>query len=265
MRNLFVFSSAVGYLKSRVEESSGTYRYKSSLAEAAGCQLSYLSQILSGKALLSLDQAVGLAELWQLSSLETDYFLELVQLERAGTPKLKNILKRRITEIKKEGERLTSRITQLENQIVPDSSYYLTWYYTAIHILLTIPSFDSEAPIGKRLGISIEKVRQGLEILEKLGFAQLQKGRWRNVKSNVHIPRESPLHELNHFHWRNQSVSAVQNRRDALSYTGIHSLSRKHLDEIKELAARFLAKARHIIETSPEEELICLNCDLFLV
>ena len=57
--------------------------YQRQLSEAAGCHTSYLSQVLADKAQLTPDHAAGLAVFWQWNETASEYFLTMVQLERA--------------------------------------------------------------------------------------------------------------------------------------------------------------------------------------
>ena len=69
----FEFSRALDYLDAQIRSNKTVYRYKSSLSEAAGCQLSYLSQVLAGKAQLNPDHAAGLSGFWGHSDFESDF------------------------------------------------------------------------------------------------------------------------------------------------------------------------------------------------
>src|SRR2546430_13286005 len=55
-----------------------------------------VSHIFNGPRELSEEQAVELAEFFGFSELESEYFLLLVQLERAGTHKLKTKIKNKM-------------------------------------------------------------------------------------------------------------------------------------------------------------------------
>lgn len=265
MQAIFQIQTAVGFLKQQIQANQGVHRYKTLLSQAAGCQLSYLSQILAGKVHLNPDQAVGLCSFWKLSSLESEYFLELVHLARAGTARLREVTRQRLEKLRKESERLSARVPQIEAGAQPATAYYSAWYYTAIHILLSIPGFEKETALADRLGIPVDRVRQALGTLESLTLVQRKEKGWVLSNPSVHIPRESPLHELNHAHWRWKSIEAVQKHRDRVSYTGIHSLSRADVEVLKEYALEFLARSRALIEDSPPEQMVCLNCDLFSV
>ena len=70
--------------------------FKTELARAAGCTPSYLSQVVSGKPELTPDQAVAIADFLRLGPTETEFFLILVDQSRAGTPRLKSYLQKKL-------------------------------------------------------------------------------------------------------------------------------------------------------------------------
>lgn len=76
--------------------------YQTQLAREAGCQVSYFSQVLSGRAQLSMEQAAGLAAFWKFDELKTDYFIALVALHRAGTQALKDKITRDIQRLRSQ-------------------------------------------------------------------------------------------------------------------------------------------------------------------
>lgn len=266
MPNLYESPTALAYLKGHIADNRGVHRYKTQLAEAAQCQLSYLSQVLAEKVLLNADHAAGLSDFWKLSDSESEFFLDLVALARASTPRLKQKLLHRLEKAKQVASRLSSKIPPAERHIAPGVSYYSAWYYTAVHILISIPGYQNENAIAERLGVSIPRVRQAIETLATLKLiTRSSDKKWMLGTRSVHMDRESPLHPLHHTQWRLRAVDAIERQRDRVSYTGVHSISRADLDTLKEKLTDFLADARRLINPSPEEELVCLACDLFVV
>ena len=75
------------YMRQQIAAHGDVYGYKSRLAAAAGCQKSYLSQVLNGAHDLTLEHAAGLAAFWQLPRLDGEYFMELVNWARASSPR----------------------------------------------------------------------------------------------------------------------------------------------------------------------------------
>src|SRR4051794_16485735 len=73
----------------------------SRIAQAAGVHPSLLSQVLTGDKNLSLEQAQIIAEYLDLTHQETEYFLLMVQHQRAGTAKLRTYFAAKMDQVKK--------------------------------------------------------------------------------------------------------------------------------------------------------------------
>src|ERR1700722_8117600 len=107
--NLFENTDYKDVLHTQIAANRDRRGYRSELAQAAGCQLSFLSQALHSHVHLTPDHAAGLATFWGFDHDERDYFLELVNLARAGSQVLKKILLKRLEEIKDRHENLARR------------------------------------------------------------------------------------------------------------------------------------------------------------
>src|SRR5262245_54480093 len=70
---------------------------RSKMAEVMNCKTSYVTQVLVGKAGLSVEQAYELREIFNFNEEEAQYFLLLVLYARAGTDALKKTLKKQIS------------------------------------------------------------------------------------------------------------------------------------------------------------------------
>ena len=77
-------------IRLKIKENDSVRGYQSRLAESAGCHSSYLSQVLKGQVNLTPDQGMAFCEFWNFDELHSDFFLSLLNLERAGTERLKN-------------------------------------------------------------------------------------------------------------------------------------------------------------------------------
>src|SRR4051812_16967808 len=73
---------------------------KASIAREAQCQTAYISQVVLGNANLSLEQAERLSGLFQLTDDETEYFLLLLQKDRAGTERLRRHFSKQLARIR---------------------------------------------------------------------------------------------------------------------------------------------------------------------
>ncbi|MBI3558478.1 MAG: DUF4423 domain-containing protein [Deltaproteobacteria bacterium] len=251
-------------LRKKIEENPGERAYKSSLAAAAGCQLSFLSQVLHAEVQLTPDHAMGLAVHWGLNEDEREYFMGLVQHSRAGSKLLKSALEKKLDAIRARQENLSQRYKK--PSLSPgerETLYYSAWHWSAIHILITIPRFQSASAIAERLSLPQSVVEQALITLESMGLALKRGKHWVASQADIHLPKESLLNSIHHANWRNRAISDSQTRsKESIHYTAIHSLSRADFEQVKGLILNLIDSTRKIVGPSKEEELIsvCLDC-----
>lgn len=265
--NIFECRDYKDFLRAQIKANKERRGYRSELAEAAGCQLSFLSQVLHSHVHLTPDHAAGLASFWRFDLNEQDYFLELVGFARAGSKSLKAILLKRLEMIRTRHENLAKRY-QKKDPINPEHQalYYSSWHLAAVHVLLTIPTFNTVDVIAKRLGLSPVVIQEALEQLAKIGLAKKQGMRWQPTQSDIHLPNESALTSMNHSNWRSRAVlDSYRRESGSVHYTAVHSLSKSDVEKIKEMVLVFLDQTRAVVRPSKEEELACLVLDWFIV
>lgn len=264
---IYSFLKYKDYIRKQLSLNEHIKGYQSLLAKAAGCQRPYISQVMNGGADISLDHAAGLCSFWDLNENETEYFICLVEYARAGTPVLKKILKNKIKKYRIANENLTKRFNKPGvNSIDAQAAYYSSWTWAAIHILITIPSYNSLEKICQRLSLSKEEAMNVLTGLASMGLIFQRGQKWFITEKHIHLPKESPFNSINHMNWRQKSIQNSMFRSDdSLHYTGIHSLSLKDYDSIKAIFYNSIDLSHDIIKPSKEEELIYIGIDLFKV
>jgi uncharacterized protein (TIGR02147 family) len=255
------------YLRVQIEKNSHTPAYKGRLAEAAGCHRSLLSQVLGGTVHLTPDQGARLAEFWKLPPLEGEYFLCLLSRARAASPALKRQLARRMEEIRGARLNLTERLEASPVHLGEEENrYYRNWVGVAVHVLCSIPSFQSVSVMAEKLSVSPERVRETLSSLHAIGLVEKRGERWMASARNLHLSRESPLLATHHTNWRLRAIDAIEEARaGSLHYTAVHALSKADWEAVKQRLIEALRDTRKIVEPSAEEELVCVNCDAFVV
>lgn len=255
------------FLRQQIETNEATYGYKAQLAAAAGCQRSYLSQVLAEKADFLPEHALGLAIHWSLGAVETDYWMNLVSYARASNKELRTFLREKIESARRDQDNLVKRIS--EKTVLPETTaaiFYSSWQYLAINILLTIPGYRTVRAIGERLQLGEAVVAKSLAQLAELGLIVKSGNEWLPTSSTIHIPRDSQFNSLNHSHWRTRAVAdSFIAPEGSVHYTSVCSVSRADAEKLKELALRLVDDSRKVIAPSPEEELFCLTVDWFKV
>lgn len=267
MRSVFEFKHYKEYLRYRHKAVERKHGELSRLAEAAGCQRTYLSQVLHGDVQLTPDHAVALADHWRLPDEEHFYFCRLVDLARAGTPRLQEHILSELSRLRRKSEDLGERyrmtpVSTAEDQLV----YYSSWHWMAIHIISSIPDYQKSTVIAERLELPLRVVEECLFRLNAMGLVSQDKGRWVYSGGNVHLPKTSPLTPLNHWNWRERALNRVQlGASDGIHYTSTFSMSREDYSLLKARILGFLDECRSVIGPSREEELVALNLDFFVV
>jgi len=263
--SLFDCSSYREFLKTKIEENREIRGYQSRLAQAAGCQRSGLSQVLNGHIELTIDQAANLAQHWELNADQAAYFLDLVALERAGTPSAKAHFSRKISEARKKRDDLAQRF-----QVEPLGStqqelvYYSAWYWSAVHVLVSIPGMGSAKACAKRLGLPVGFIQKIFQGLEEMGIIKPVGDQWKVVRHHIHLPKSSPMTLMNHTNWRQKALLGIQAPNEgSLHYSNVFAASRKDIERIRAIFLKAIDECRERIEGSPEEELACITMDLF--
>lgn len=237
-------------------------------AKAIHCQSAFVSHVLNGLYDFSLEQAEALAHYLQLNKEETEYFLLLVQKERAGTVSLKKfytqLLKEKIDQREHVRERMKIKNTlKLEDQAI----YYSKWLYAAVHILLTIPEYQT-APekIAIYFHVPLFTIREILEFLETREIIILKNGRYVVQNHFLFISKESPLFSNQQSFWRQKAIESIyQNDPEEIHFSSIFTISETDIKKIKKILLTSIEDSTQIIKPSKEEKLYSICMDFFEV
>jgi uncharacterized protein (TIGR02147 family) len=265
MEWLFEITNYREVVRKMIREADKVYGYRTLLARAAGCQQAYLSQVLAETAHLTPEHGAGLCDFWQFGQKESEYFLNLVLLGRAGSESLRQKLLRQGADIAQEAKATEKRLVQSESQDQRAALlYYSDWRLSAVHVLISIEQLQTAESLAKHLSLGLKEVRKFLFTLEEVGLASHQGERWMQTTKNLHAPDSSAVAKLHHKNWRLRALAAVEeDSREALHYTAPCTLTEKDYLEIRHLLARAIQKSRDIVGPSKEHLGACLTVDWF--
>jgi len=264
--NYFNFDNPLALLKAKITENKSFHGYRAQLSEAAGCQRSFLSQVLSGVHHLSLEHGVGLAKFWTFSAAESDYFLDLIAHERAGTPALRKYLKERLASAKSKSEDLKERFRTKELTPADQTAYYASWVNAAVHMLLTIPKMQTPDALAQRLQLPKSVIAKTLGDLVGLGLVEKSGERYHATSATLHLPKDSPLTLQNHSTWRQYALhKAMQQSPSNLHYSSVYSLSKADVQRLQEMVLSFIESTRRLVAPSKEEDVVGLLIDYFTI
>lgn len=265
MAVIFEYSDYKQFIKDIIRLHEAERGFQSRLATAAGCQRSYLSQVLNRKAHLMPDHVWGLATMLGLSVLERDQFMDLLTYAKAVSQQLKASMLSQLEARRQKQFNLEQRLNaNAVDQNVLNSSYYATWIPSAVHVLLSVPRYQTPDAIAVRLKLDVSQVVGALSTLEGANLAFHDRGRWHQSKQSIHLPRDAVMTSSNHCNWRMKAMLDIQSSvHEGVHYTGIHSLSLSDETKIRGMIVEFLRQTRECIAPSPEEEVVCFNLDFF--
>ena len=234
------------------------------IADALKMHTTLVSQILNGKKCFTEEQASNLCVYLSLNPLETDYFLKLVQIERAGNESLKKTFQRHLQQIMAQAKETKSRVPESQDLTEQDRAiYYSSWQYSLVRLLTSIDGLQTFEKISDYLRLPASRVREILDFLVSRNLCKEgKKGKYERTGKNTHVEARSPLAIRHHQNWRSKSHEFQERMTDAdLAFTAPISVSSADRQRIRSLLLDTISQIAKIVETSPAEEVVYLGID----
>lgn len=263
---IFDFSDYKQFVKQRLEsmprKGHGQYR---KIAQFLSVNSVTISQIFHGDRDLSVEQACELRDFFGLSALEGQYFVYLVERERAGTQKLKKMISERLEDLCFKSEDLKQRLPQkMELSEEKRAIFYSKWQYSGVRLLSSIPGFQTVDSISQHFKLSRAEAARIIEFLLATGLCQESSGKISMGPSSTHLEATSPLISRHHTNWRLKAIEHLdQLSPQELCLSMPCSLSEKAMRQIRKELVDCIERITKLIDEAPSEQLACLNVDLF--
>ena len=246
------------------DESGGRGKRKG-LAEAINCQVSHITNVLSGNGHFTAEQAEAAARFFGLNLAETEFLLTLIQHNRAGTESLRKFYNRILSEKLEKYSALKNRLKMPDSlKAQEEAQYYSSWQYGAVHVMLTVPQFQTREALTKKLDIPIQRIDEILSFLLEAGLCSKEGQRYIVVRPQLHLDKSSALVSKHHTNWRLRSILSLDhNDPEDLHYSASFTLSEKDYPRVREVLTKALSEAFKIIVPSAEEQGAVITLDLF--
>lgn len=245
----------------------GGFGQLSKVARALDIQPSLLTGILQGAKNLTPEQALELTHHLQMSELEAEYFTLLVQYDRAGTERLRERLRLKLTEVKAKSELLKNRLppkTELPEQV--KAQFYSQWFYSAVRMATSIDEIRAPEQIAEKLGLSRQTVIKVLELLVLNNVVENRDGIYRMGAQSTHVGAGEMLVSRHHTNWRLKAIEKLnQDSTTGLHFTSPLSISQSDLENVRKILAHSIDAIFDVVDPSPAEEVACLCIDWFKV
>lgn len=263
--SVFEFSSYKSYLEAKTGAEGTRKGVKASMAKALSCQPTYISQVLHGKAHLSLEQAEILNGFFSHSKEEGFFFLLLIQKDRSGTKSLRDFFQEQLDEALRKRLVLTKRLGPKETlSEIHQATYYSSWIYSTIHIALSIPELRTREALAEYLSLPLRKITETLDFLQLIGLVKATKNGFEVTNAHVRLGNDSKNILKHHTNWRLQAAESLDREQlTDLHYSGVVSLSRSDVIKIKNLLLDVVKDSQAVIKDSKEEELCSMVIDFF--
>lgn len=260
----FDYDSYKEYVNTRIagmpKNGRGEFR---KIAEHLGVHSTLISHIFRGDTELTLEQAVSLAKYWGLNDFECEYFLNLVQRSRAGTPALRTVIDRRLDQQREQAAQISKRISPQRILDEKDKAlFYSEWYYSGIRLLSSVPGFQDTDSIAVKLGLSKTAIHRAVEFLLETGLCKMVDGKLQHAVQTTHVPADSPLASRHHKNWRLKAMERYPNLGPSeLAFTMPVTLSLADAKKVRKMIVNFIQDIDKVFDSSPSEKLSCLNID----
>lgn len=233
------------------------------ISESLGMHTTLISQVFKGKKCLTEEQSANLCLYMGLSLLERDYFLKLVQIERAGSVHLKEIFQEHLNQIRSQAQEVKNRIPKSREMGDLDRAvFYSSWQYGVVRLLTSMDEYRTVDAIAQFLNLSSSRVQEILSFLVTRGLCTFKDGLYYRTNQNTHVDAHSPLSIRHHQNWRAKSLSLLEGRSvGGLSFTAPVSIARKDIVVVREILLETISKVSKVVEDSPPEAVVYLGID----
>ena len=266
--NIFEFKDYRLFLKKKIYSLPKKGRGEiNRIAKAAGVHPSLISQILMSEKNLSLEQAQLISEHFDLTNQENEYFLLLVQFQRAGTQKLQTYFEKKLTSLRITSIEISERVRQ-DRQLTEEekSVIYSHWIYLSVWLYSSIGSGKTLYDVSQRFELTRERANEILSFLVHTRLCILENEIFKMGSQSIHISRESPHLYRHHTNWRLRAVEASDKiSADELMYTAPMSISKS---DFKKLRARLIEIIKEVTDMaidSAAEEMVYFGLDFFWI
>lgn len=224
-----------------------------------------VSQVMKGSRDFTPEQAHDVADYFGLNDMEKDYFLLLLQVNRAGSHKLKAFLNKKLDELKNKSKNLKNRIDPT-NEINPEATaqFYSNWIYAAISLYVILPGEHTAESISEYFDYPLAKTRTCLEFMKTNGLIIEKNNHYYSSPKHTHVTKDSPYVIPHHCNWRNKAIEKLHKEDDdELFFTFPMAISKGDKEKIYKMLITSIEKINKIAQTTKDEELACLNIDFF--
>lgn len=268
--NIFEFSNIQEILESYIAEQKvlGQKLTYQDLAKEIRVQKSYLSKVMKKDASLNKDQTYLLCKKLKLNESERDFVFLLIDRDKVAIPELKKELSKKIKTLQNLNTKSENYIETETNDLSVSQiqQYYLNAENQLIHLSLGIEKFQQNVDLLKDVfNLSNDQLNKSLNLLNQLKLIEIKDKKIIILKSNLHIPKDSPFFESWQTMVKLKSQEHIKKVSPDNKYNFIATFSadEKSHEEIRIEFMKYLKKVETIVKRAPRKDLYQIHYDLF--
>ncbi len=235
------------------------------MAKAIGVSSVLISQIFKGSKDLQLDHAIGVCDFFEMTELETQYFIALLSKQRAGNKALRDFYNKQIYDIQNQALNLKSYIKN-KDEVSEEakSEFYSTWIYAAIRQSCALEEIKSIDDLSELYSLARDIVEEKVNFMLRNNLlSQTDEGLTLGIGS-THISKDSPLVHSHRKNWRLKAIDSFSNHNpEDLFFVAPMVISEEMADKLR---AKLVSYIKELYDEAPKhdpEVTCCLNIDLF--
>ncbi len=261
---IFDFDNYRLFVKSWVKLANTRGAY-SAMAKQLGISSTMVSQVIAGEKSFSVENIFDLAQHLGLTEKEADFLFLLNDYDRAGNHRLKERVKNKMAQARREAKDLSQRLKKnLDMSPEAQSVYYSSWLFSAVRNSCTISEFQSLQALTEKLNISAEALNRVVQFLVENGLMDKDGHQIKSMGKLSHVGAKSPLVVKHHQNWRLRGFQTMDNfSEDNLFVTVPMSLSSEHAEALRKELPGLIEKITARLSKEPAQETRCLNIDFF--
>lgn len=262
--NIFEFDSYKQFINAHIQslphQGRGEFR---KISAQLRIHSTTVSQIFNGDKNLTLEQAADLCEYLHLDDLESEYFITLVQWERAGAVRLRKMLDGQKKRLFKAHQLLVNRIksaAKFDSEL--QSQFYGNWQYSAVRVLSSIEGFQDIPNLAKRLNLDPKSVGSIVKFLVQTGLCTQEEGKIKPGFRKTHLDSDSPYINVHRTNWHLRAIEQFRNiNEDSLVYSAPLSISSKNQAKSREILVNAIKEIGELAAVEEPTEAMILNVD----
>jgi uncharacterized protein (TIGR02147 family) len=265
--SIFEYNDYKSYLNMVLDQRALQERgQRTKFADYLGCRPSYISAVLKEHQNLSPEQAQAANEFLEHTQNESEYFLTLVLHERAGTLGLRKLYADKLQKLHEQSLMVRNRVKKGKTLSEGEQArYYSTWYFAAIHMIVSIKAMRTKESISLALGLPLKIVNESVEFLIELGLLAISGSELKQGETNLLIGADSPFWTRHQMNWRTMAIRSLdEGKSQDLHYSGVITCSLEDAMKIRERMMATIQDIRGLVQASNHDEtLMVYDLDLF--